>query len=98
VTGRDNQIRRKGHLAFMRVLSRFAELGGQPVIRKTIHPKRRKIKRLMEESKRKKIEARLFQLFAQNDHDKNENKLTKKISGGVKVIRRRKGKPDLHIS
>jgi hypothetical protein len=52
----------------------------------------------MEESKRKKIEARLFQLFAQNDHDKNENQLTKKISSGVKVIRRRKGKPDLHIS
>jgi hypothetical protein len=52
----------------------------------------------MEKSKRKKIEARLFQLFAQNDHDKNENQLTKKISSGVKVIRRRKGKPDLHIS
>ncbi|MCD4764147.1 MAG: hypothetical protein K8R28_09040, partial [Desulfobacterales bacterium] len=76
--GRDNQIRRKGHLAFMRVLIRFAELVGQPVIIKIIHPKRRKIKRLMEESKRKKIEARLYQLFAQNDHDKNENKLTKK--------------------
>jgi len=54
VTGRDNQIRRKGHLAFMRVLNRFAELGGQPVIRKTIHPKRRKIKRLMEINSPKK--------------------------------------------
>ena len=52
----------------------------------------------MEESKRKKIEARLFQLFAQNDQDKNENQLTQNISNGVKVIRRRKGKPDLHIS
>lgn len=52
----------------------------------------------MEENKRKKIEARLFQLFAQNDQDKNENQLTQNISSGVKVIRRRKGKQDLHIS
>ncbi len=52
----------------------------------------------MEESKRKKIEARLFQLFAQNDQDKNKNQLTKNISSSVKVIRRRKGKPDLNIS
>ena len=57
-----------------------------------------KEERLMEESKRKEIEAKLFQLFAQNDQDKNENRLTKNISSGVKVIRRRKGKPDLHIS
>ena len=52
----------------------------------------------MEENKRKIIEERLFQLFAKNDQDKNENQLTKNISSGVKVIRRRKGKPDLHIS
>ena len=52
----------------------------------------------MEESKRKIIEARLFQLFEQNEQDKDENQLTKNISSGVKVIRRRKGKPDLHIS
>ena len=52
----------------------------------------------MEENKRKIIEERLFQLFAQKDQDKNENQLTKNISSGVKVIRRRKGKPDLHIS
>lgn len=52
----------------------------------------------MEENKRKKIEARLFRLFAQNDQNKNENQLSKNISGDVKVIRRRKGKPDLHIS
>ena len=31
----------------------------------------------MEENKRKEIEVRLFQLFAQNDQDKNENQLTK---------------------
>ena len=52
----------------------------------------------MEENKRKLIEARLFKLFAQNNQDKNENQLTKNISSGVKVIRRRKGKPDRHIS
>jgi len=57
-----------------------------------------KEERLMEENKRKIIEARLFQLFAQNDQDKNENQLTKNLSSSVKVIRRRKGKPDLHIS
>jgi len=57
-----------------------------------------KEERLMEENKRKLIEARLFKLFAQNNQDKNENQLTKTISNGVKVIRRRKGKPDLHIS
>jgi len=53
---------------------------------------------LMEENKRKEIEAKLFQLFAQNDQDKNKNQPTKNISSDVKVIRRRKGKPDLHIS
>ena len=52
----------------------------------------------MEESKRKKIEARLFQLFAQNDQNKKKNQPTKNIPSDVKVIRRRKGKPDLHIS
>ncbi len=83
MAGRDNRIRRKGHPAFMRVL------------RKTIHPKK---EGLMEENKRKKIEARLFQLFTQNDQNKNENQLTKNISSDVRVIRRRKGKPDLHIS
>lgn len=57
-----------------------------------------KEERLMEESKRKEIEARLFQLLAQNDQNKNENQPTKSIPSGVKAIRRRKGKPDLYIS
>ena len=52
----------------------------------------------MEESKRKEIEARLCQLCAQNNQAKNENQLTKNIASGVKVIRRRKGKPDTNIS
>ena len=52
----------------------------------------------MEENKRKIIEERLFRLFAQNDPEKNEDQRTRNISTGVRVIRRRKGKPDLHIS
>lgn len=52
----------------------------------------------MEKNKQKILEERLFQLFAQNDQEKNENQLPRNISKGVKVIRRRKGKPDLHIS
>jgi len=52
----------------------------------------------MEENKRKIIEARLFELFEQNDQNKSKKQLTKTISSSVKVIRRRKGKPDLHIS
>jgi hypothetical protein len=95
VTGRGNQIRRKGHPAFMRALNRFAELGGNRLLEKQSTQKE---EGLMEESKRKEIEARLFQLFAQNDQDKNKKQLTQNISSGVKVIRRRKGKPDLHIS
>jgi hypothetical protein len=95
VTGRDNQIRRKGHLAFIRALNRFAELGGNRLLEKQSTQKE---EGLMEESKRKEIEAKLFQLFAQNDQDKNKNQPTKNISSDVKVIRRRKGKPDLHIS
>jgi hypothetical protein len=76
-------------------LNRFAELVGNRLLEKQSTQKE---EGLMEESKRKKIEARLFQLFAQNNQDKNENQLTKNISSDVKVIRRRKGKPDLHIS
>ena len=51
----------------------------------------------MEEKKRKEIEARLIQLLAENDQQKNENQPKKSIPSGVKAIRRRKGKPDLHI-
>jgi len=95
VTGRDNQILRKGHLAFIRALNRFAKLGGNRLLEKKSTQKE---EGLMEESKRKEIEAKLFQLFAQNDQDKNKSQPTKNISSDVKVIRRRKGKPDLHIS
>ena len=79
----------------MDALNRFAGIGGSRLLEKQTTQKE---ERLMEENKRKIIEERLFQLFAQNDQDKNENQLTKNISSSVKVIRRRKGKPDLHIS
>ena len=79
----------------MRALNRFAELGGNRLLEKQSTQKE---EGLMEESKLKQIEAKLCQLFAQNDQDKNKNQLTRNISSDVKVIRRRKGKPDLHIS
>ena len=68
---------------------------GQPVIIKTIYQKE---EGLMEENKRKEIEARLIQLFAQHDRNKNEDQPTKSMPSGIKAIRRRKGKPDLYIS
>ena len=52
----------------------------------------------MDETKFKKIEARLNQLFAQIDQDRNKKSPATKTSSGVRVIRRRKGKPDFHIS
>ncbi len=52
----------------------------------------------MEENKRKKIEARLHQLFAQAEADKKEHVPTLNPFSGAQVIRRRKGKPDRNIS
>ena len=52
----------------------------------------------MEEAKRKKIEAKLYQLLAQNEQTLNEKSPTKSTYRGARVIRRRKGKPDLHIA
>ncbi len=51
----------------------------------------------MEESKRKKIEAQLRQLFVNADQLENKNYTDESISTGVKVIRRRKGTPDREI-
>ena len=51
----------------------------------------------MEEAKLKKIEERLYQLFAKVDETRNEKPSVKRTSNGVRVIRRRKGKPDLYI-
>ena len=54
--------------------------------------------KLMDENKRKKIEAKLFQLFSQTDPKETTGALTKSTPTVVKVIRRRKGKPDLQVA
>ena len=51
----------------------------------------------MEKAKLKQIEAKLFQLLAQFDQGKQKAPAPKTASG-VRVIRRRKGNPDMHIS
>lgn len=52
----------------------------------------------MDENKRKKIEAKLLQLFTQKDQDQNSASHTATKPTIVKVIRRRKGKPDLQVA
>lgn len=52
----------------------------------------------MDENKRKKIEARLLQLFTQTDQSQDSHSPSKSTPTVVKVIRRRKGKPDLQVA
>ena len=52
----------------------------------------------MDENKRKKIEAKLFQLFTQTDRQDNAGTHKNSTPTVVKVIRRRKGKPDLQVA
>jgi hypothetical protein len=52
----------------------------------------------MDENKRKKIEAKLFQLFTQTDASQNSGSHPQTTPTIVKVIRRRKGKPDLQVA
>jgi hypothetical protein len=52
----------------------------------------------MNENKRKKIEAKLFQIFTQTDPNAKTGSHTKTTPTIVKVIRRRKGKPDFQIA
>jgi hypothetical protein len=52
----------------------------------------------MNENKRKKIEAKLFQLFTQTDPDLPTASHTRKTPTVVKVIRRRKRKPDRQVA
>ena len=52
----------------------------------------------MDENKRKQIEAKLLQLFNQTDSQPNGNAPAPKRPAIVKVIRRRKGKPDLQVA
>lgn len=55
-------------------------------------------RRSMDENKRKKIEAKLLQLFTQKDQDQNSGSHTATKPTIVKVIRRRKGRPDLQVA
>ena len=52
----------------------------------------------MEEEKRKQLEAKLNMMFAQIDQAKSSDKPEKKEAQGIRLIRRRKGSPDKHIS
>jgi hypothetical protein len=52
----------------------------------------------MDENKKKQIEAKLFQLFTQTDKSQNAGSHARKTPTVVKVIRRRKGKPDLQVA
>ena len=53
----------------------------------------------MEAAKKKEIEDRLHQLIARAaDQTKKEQSPAKRPPTGANVIRRRKGKPDLHIA
>lgn len=51
----------------------------------------------MEETKRKEIEAKLYQLIAKNNLNGNEESPAKRETQGAKIIRRRKGKPDVRV-
>ncbi len=52
----------------------------------------------MEEEKRKQLEAKLNQLFAQYDQPKDSETPKRTQAHGIRIIRRRKGNPDKHIS
>jgi hypothetical protein len=52
----------------------------------------------MNENKRKQIEAKLLQLFTQTDKTQHADSSAKATPHVVKVIRRRKGKPDLQVA
>ena len=55
-------------------------------------------KQAMEEEKKRKIEDQLRLLVAEADLKKSDKRPVKKMVSGVKVIRRRKGQPDLLIA
>lgn len=52
----------------------------------------------MDDNKRKKIEAKLLQLFTQIERIQDADPRIKTTPPVVKVIRRRKGKPDLQVA
>jgi len=52
----------------------------------------------MNANKRKQIEAKLLQLFTQTDKKRTAGASSRKSPDVVKVIRRRKGKPDSQVA
>ena len=52
----------------------------------------------MDEAKKRMIEAKLCELFAQAERVGLENSPAKSRTCGTRVIRRRKGKPDVRIA
>jgi hypothetical protein len=52
---------------------------------------------IVEEGKRKEIEARLRQLIALQNKSQQQNPPTRSTPPGTRVIRRRKDAPDKHI-
>jgi hypothetical protein len=52
----------------------------------------------MDEDKIKKIEAQLRQLLKSADAAPNEKQTTRRTATGHRVIRRRKGQPDVKIA
>lgn len=52
----------------------------------------------MEEEKKKQIEAKLSLLLAQMDEHQSSDNPERKEVNGIRLIRRRKGNPDKHIS
>ena len=57
-----------------------------------------RVKQGMEEEKRKKLEAKLIQLFAHYDQPQDSKRPARAAASGVRLIRRRKGNPDKHIA
>jgi hypothetical protein len=73
--------------------ARLHDLTGQMMLLATI-----RMKKDMEEEKRKKLEAKLIQLFAQYDEPQESKRPVRADASGVRLIRRRKGNPDKHIA
>lgn len=52
----------------------------------------------MKEERRKEIEAKLHKLIAEIDKDKKTKPIMKSAFSNARVIRRRKGSPDVQIN
>lgn len=52
----------------------------------------------MEEKKLKEIEAKLNKMLSEIEKDENKNTIAPGKFNGAKVIRRRKGQQDLHLT